>query len=145
MIDESIINNSIYFSMYVEPMDKIIKDIKNYEFRNYVPKKEFEYIFLYLTAPIKELKYILKIGSIIDKDTKIKSEGDGNLEFNKGRKTKFAYEILKVYELEKPIPLKELKEKYKFMPPQAFAYGDRYKKLSNDIIKQDRTLIINNE
>ena len=145
MKTKSTIENSIYLSIHVGPTNRIVSGIKNHEFRNYIPKKEFEYIFVYVTVPVKELKYIIKVGDIVEKNSKIKYEGDGNTEFNKGLMTKFAYEILEVYELEKPIPLKELKEKYNFNPPQAFAYGDKYKELSRDILNQNKKLIIKNK
>ncbi len=145
MKTESTIENLIYLSIHIGPVSKIITGLKTHEFRNYIPKKEFEYIFVYVTVPIKELKYIIKVGEIVEENSKIKYEGDGNAEFNKGLITKFAYEILEVYELEKPIPLQTLKEKYKFNPPQAFAYGNKYKELSKDILNQNKKLIIKNK
>ena len=63
--------------------------------------------------------------------------------FNKGLKnSKYAYEIKQLYELEKAIPLKELKEKYGFNPPQSYAYDVRYEKLTEDINKMDAKRII---
>ena len=48
---------------------------------------------------------------------KLDSDGDGNYDFNIGKKSKYAYPIIKVYELVYPISLEELKNKFDFIPP----------------------------
>lgn len=125
-------SKAIYVSINTHSVEKIVNKIKNHEFRNYIPKKEFDTLTLYVytTSPKSELKYLLKIGRIIRYPDQILVEGDGNSEFNIGQKNKFAYRIDSVYELESAIPLKELKENYEFTPPQAFAYSDRYPSLT---------------
>ena len=59
-----------------------------------------------------------------------KNNGIGNIEFNQGDKTKYAYHIDKIYKID-PINLKTLKEKYHFTPPQGYAYDTRYENLTN--------------
>ncbi len=102
-------NDGIYVSIKPNPISKIMKGIKNHEFRNYVPKESFKFLYVYVSAPQSELKYVIEIGKIVQYPEKVEDYGDGNLEFNKGQKSKYAYPILKVYELINPISLKILK------------------------------------
>lgn len=51
---------------------------------------------------------------------KLDSDGDGNYDFNIGKKSKYAY----------PISLEELKNKFDFIPPQAFSYAETFAKLT---------------
>ena len=69
--------------------------------------------------------------------------GDGNLDFNKGKKSKYAYPIIKVYELTNPISLEELKNKFGFVPPQAFSYAETFTELTEYIIKAEKVVVIN--
>lgn len=137
--------DSIYLSIKKSAIDKIVKKEKNHEFRNYIPKKKFKYIFVYVSLPVSELKYIIEIKKILEKPAKIEYEGDGNNQFNYGEKSKFAYEIYKVYEFKKSIPLKKLKEEYNFNPPQSFAYADCYLKLTENLINREKRLLWINE
>ena len=127
---------SIYISIKPIYLRKIESHEKNYEFRNYIPKKEFDTLFVYESYPTCELKYIIQIENIIEFPNKIDELGIGNYEFNNGNMSKYAYQIKSVYMLERPIKLKELKEKYNFNPPQSYAYNDTYKELSEYIISK---------
>jgi len=109
---------------------------KTYEFRNYYPKEKIDILYVYETSPTCALKYIIHIGKIIKVPDRIKETGIGNAEFNVGNKTKYAYKIKNIYILEKPILLKELKEKYSFTPPQAYAYDTKYPLLLETIRSQ---------
>ena len=126
--------NGIYVSIYPKHTNNIEKKLKNYEFRNYIPKKEIEYLIVYETVPTCAIKYIIKLGDIVKYPDKKKENGIGNKEFNTGEKNiKYAYEIKEIKKLLNPISLKELKEKYGFMPPQGYAYFDKYEELTKDI------------
>lgn len=138
-------DKAIYISIHPISLNKIITGIKNHEFRNYIPKNEFNKLYVYVTKPIYELKYIIHISEIIKTPNKIIEHGYGNKEFNLGNKSKYAYKIKDVYELKKPISLKELKEIYNFTPPQAFAYDYRYLKLTNRIESSEKELRLNNK
>ena len=63
MSDELI--NGIYVSIKQEPTSKIVQGIKNHEFRNYIPKKSFKFMYVYVTAPQSQLKYVIEIGNIL--------------------------------------------------------------------------------
>lgn len=135
-------NNGIYLSIKTDPISKIVQGIKNHEFRNYVPKESFNFLYVYVSAPQSELKYVIEIGEIVKYPKKLDNHGAGNLEFNKGEKSKYAYPILKVFEVVRPIPLKELKEKFAFVPPQAFSYSKTFSELTNYIEKAEKVVII---
>ena len=135
-------NNGIYVSINPVPVSKIIQGIKNHEFRNYVPKESFQFLYVYVTVPKCELKYVIEIGKIVQYPNRLEVDGDGNTEFNSGNKSKFAYPIKKVYELSNPISLKELKEKFAFVPPQAFSYSKTYPELTDYIQKAEKVVII---
>ena len=122
--------SAIYISIKPIHLNRIVNGTKNYEFRNYVPKKEFDTLYVYESYPTSSLKYIIKIDKIVKSPDKIDDKGIGNIEFNQGDKTKYAYHIDKIYKID-PINLKTLKEKYHFTPPQGYAYDTRYEILTN--------------
>lgn len=132
----------IYVSINPASTYKIVQGIKKYEFRNYVPKRNFKFLYVYVTAPKSELRYIVEIGNVVQYPTKLRGESDGVSEFNKGSKAKYAYPVLDVYELLKPISLEELKKEYAFVAPQAFAYDTAYPFLTEYIKSADKQLIV---
>ena len=138
---QKIIDRSIYLSIHKEALDNIASGLKNHEFRNYIPKKPFEYVFVYETAPESKIKYILKIKKTLDINQKIEYIGIGNSEFNAKTKSNFAYQISKVYQIGEYLSLEKLKNQYNFTPPQAYAYGNKYNELSKFIIQQKRNLL----
>lgn len=141
MSDE--LTSGIYVSINPEPTSKIVQGIKNYEFRNYIPKKGFKFLYVYVTAPQSKLKYVIEIGNIVKYPEKLEINGDGNLDFNMGKKSKYAYPIIKVFELINPISLEELKNKFGFVPPQAFSYAETFEELTEYILKAKKMVIIN--
>lgn len=136
---------AVYMSINPNATQKILDQIKNHEFRNYIPKQPFDMIFAYVTAPISSLKYVIEINRIIKYPDLINYEGDGNIEFNLGNKTKYAYEIHSVYEIDNHISLSQLKNDYNFIPPQAFAYDKRYEMLTDHIINSKLNLLFANK
>ncbi len=124
---------AIFMSIKEIHVNKILKRIKNYEFRTQKPKNNFEYIIVYVPVPIKQIKYILKVKQPIVTPNKIQENGIGNREFNKEIKKKYAYFIENVYEINKPLNLENLKKDFNFTAPQSFAYGEKYEELLNYI------------
>lgn len=121
----------IYISIKPVHLNRIVTGKKNYEFRNYYPKEHIDVLYVYESSPTCELKYIIQLGEIVEYPNKIIKEDYCNDDFNNGLKSsKYAYEIKQLYELERYIPLKELKEEYGFKPPQVYAYDVRYEKLT---------------
>jgi predicted transcriptional regulator len=136
------LTNGIYVSINPEPTSKIVQGIKNHEFRNYIPKNNFKFMYVYVTAPQSQLKYVIEIGDIVKYPEQLENDGDGNYDFNIGNKSKYAYPIIKVYELASPISLQELKNKFGFVPPQAFSYAETFAKLTEYVSKAEKTIII---
>ena len=136
----------IFISIKPEFTEKIENGEKNYEFRKYIPKEEFDKLYVYETVPTCSLKYILTIDKIIKFPNKIDEKGYGNNDFNKGlKKSKFAYHISKVEKIDNPISLKELKNRFGFTAPQSYAYDTRYSELVNYISTLSTEVVINNE
>lgn len=77
----------------------------------------------------------MKVKQLVVTPNKISIEGYGNKEFNNTNKEKYAYPIESVYEINKPIKLDILKQKYNFTAPQSFAYGEKYQELLEYIDK----------
>lgn len=139
-------NKGIFISIKPEFTKRIEMGEKNYEFRKYIPKEEFNKLYVYETVPSCSLKYILTIDKIIEYPNKISEKGYGNVDFNNGlKKSKFAYHILKVEKLDNPIPLKELKTRFGFAAPQSYAYDTRYPELVDYINTLAKKVIINNK
>lgn len=127
--------SAVFMSIKEIHMNRILSKIKNHEFRTKKLKNEFDYIIVYVPAPIKELKYILKVKQPVASPNKISINGYGNKEFNNVSTEKYAYPIESVYEINKPIKLDILKQEFNFTAPQSFAYGEKYKELLDYIDK----------
>ena len=134
----------IYVSINPNSTFKIVHGTKKYEFRNYIPKSNFKFLYVYVTAPKSELRYIVEIGEIVKYPNMLVGNSDGVSEFNEGTKSKYAYPVIKVYELINPISLNELRKKYAFSAPQAFAYDNAYPALTNYIKSMEKQLIVSN-
>lgn len=130
--------NAIFISIKPIHVNNIIKGLKEFEFRNYIPKKSFDTIFVYTTIPVAKLEYILKVDYIVEYPEKITIESESVEEFNKGNLTKYAYHISKIYELDNHITLRKLKTDFDFSPPQAFAYDKKYNELIKYIEKANK-------
>lgn len=127
--------SAVFMSIKEIHINRILTKIKNHEFRIKKPKKDFDYIIVYVPTPIKELKYILKVRQPVVSPNKIIIDGYGNKEFNNTKQEKYAYPIESVYKINKPIKLNILKQKFNFTAPQSFAYGEKYKELLDYIDK----------
>ncbi len=136
----------IFLSIKPEFTKKIEIGEKNYEFRKYIPKEEFNILYVYETVPTCSLKYIITVDKVLEYPDRIPEKGYGNEDFNNGlKKSKYAYHILKVEKLDNPISLKELKSKFGFVAPQSYAYDTRYPELVDHINTLSKKMVINNE
>ena len=133
----------IFLSIKPEFTKRIETGEKNYEYRKYIPKENFELLYVYETVPTCSLKYVLHIDHIVEQPNKIFEKGFGNDDFNKGlKKSKYAYHIKAVEKLDTPISLKKLKEEFGFSAPQGYAYDTRYPTLVEYINKAPKQRII---
>lgn len=126
----------IIISLKPKFAELIEKREKTHEFRKNVPKNVPQRIWIYVTHPVAELKYIAEVDNYIEFPKKIQEKGFGNSDFNFGKKkSKYAYPIKKLYRLRKPICLNELRNQHSFVAPQNFAYIDRYETIKTEVLK----------
>ena len=136
-------SKGLFISIKPKYTKRIENGEKNYEFRNYVPKEDFDKLYVYESSPTCSLKYILTIDRITKYPDKILEKGYGNEDFNKGlKKSRYAYHISKVEKLKEPIELKVLRKDYDFNAPQSFAYDKRYPSLSEYLNKISCDIIL---
>jgi len=126
----------IFLSLKPNFATLISKQKKTHEFRKYSPKLEVDEFFIYVTSPVAKIKFLAEVGTPVQFPEKIKIAGEGNDDFDKGlKKAKFAFPIIHFHELNKPIPLEELRERFNFTPPQSFAYDYKYPNLVKQLKK----------
>ena len=53
----------------------ILKKMKNYEFRKYIPKEGVKRVWVYTAMPIGKLEYMIDIDKVIKYPEKIKEDG----------------------------------------------------------------------
>lgn len=100
-------------------MQQIVTCEKTYEFRKYCLQQSVERIWFYRTAPYSSIEYICEILPARTRnpgDAALEEDGLGNREYNMRHKDwdgyDFAYRILSVYRIDKPITLGELRQKH---------------------------------
>jgi predicted transcriptional regulator len=115
--------SDIIISIYGEHVKKMVDRAKNHEFRGWKIPESVHRVWIYITKPSSELRYMCifgphKTAGEIDED------GIGNADFNQGKKlsSKYAYEVLQMYELNNPVPLDLMRKKGWPTAPQKFAY-----------------------
>ncbi|KAJ7052253.1 hypothetical protein C8F01DRAFT_930086, partial [Mycena amicta] len=113
-------------------MDRIVQQLKDHEFRNYLIPNTVCRMWLYVSSPAQTLKYIAVVsagkrpGEIALGTTG--TSKDGNADFNAGSRADcgvfatHAYEILELYELRAPLALKTMQTVYKATFPQKYSY-----------------------
>ncbi|TAQ88382.1 hypothetical protein B7494_g3307 [Chlorociboria aeruginascens] len=96
-------------------MQQIVSGQKTYEFRKRCLEPSAERMWFYSTAPQSSMEYICEILPARTRnpgDLALEEDGLGNKEFNTRHKDwegyDFAYKILSVYKIEKPITLDDL-------------------------------------
>ncbi|KAI1146914.1 hypothetical protein F4825DRAFT_439144 [Nemania diffusa] len=119
--------SDIMVSLHPEHIAKIVDRTKNHEFRAWKIPQQVSRIWVYITRPESQLKYLCIFGEPKTPGEIEDEKGIGNVDFNQGMMAaKFAYEILQVYELNNPVSLDEMKkkgwvsgapQKYLYIPP----------------------------
>ncbi|KDR70139.1 hypothetical protein GALMADRAFT_254978 [Galerina marginata CBS 339.88] len=104
-------------------MNNIVERKKNHEFRKYLISNTVERMWFYVSSPDSTLRYIATIGHGKSPGEIEDEEGLGNADFNAGLKvSKYGYEIKELYQLNEPLALTEMKERYGASCPQRFSY-----------------------
>jgi predicted transcriptional regulator len=94
---------------------------------------------LYVSSPTQTLQYVAIISHGKKPSEIAVEDGIGNADFNAGLKkdvAAYAYEILQLYELRNPLPLKEMQRRYKASFPQRYAYVSQ--RMLDDIAVEDQ-------
>lgn len=65
----------IIITIRKEPSMNILKKMKNYEFRKYIPKEGVKRVWVYTAMPIGKLEYMIYIDKVIKYPEKIKEDG----------------------------------------------------------------------
>ncbi|KAI0541960.1 hypothetical protein GGR58DRAFT_454585 [Xylaria digitata] len=117
-------HSDIMVSLHPEHIGRIVDRTKNHEFRVWKIPQQVSRVWIYITRPESELRYMCLFGDPKTPGEIQNTKGIGNAEFNQGRMAaKFAYEILQVYELNNPVSLDEMKRKgWVAGPPQKYTY-----------------------
>ncbi|KAI1196376.1 hypothetical protein F5X97DRAFT_305347 [Nemania serpens] len=120
-------HSDIMVSLHPEHIARIVDGTKNHEFRAWKIPQQVSRIWIYITRPASQLRYMCLFGEPKTPGEIEDENGIGNVDFNQGKKAaKFAYEILQVYELNNPVSLDEMKkkgwvagapQKYTYIPP----------------------------
>ncbi|KAF6842974.1 hypothetical protein CMUS01_02552 [Colletotrichum musicola] len=115
--------SDIFISIHPEHAERIVAGTKNHEFRAYRIPNTVSRMWLYVTRPASELRYMACIGEAREPG-EIDEDGLGNAEFNRGqKKSRFAYRLHEVYELNDPVPLAEMQRNdWLHGPPQKYAW-----------------------
>ena len=74
-IDGVDISNDIIITIKKEPSENILKGIKTYEFRKYIPKTGIKRIWVYTGMPVGKMEYMIEIDKIIKYPEKIDKDG----------------------------------------------------------------------
>ena len=133
--EETLEEEKRWIMISIEPKyyEELTKGLKKYEYRRGNFIKEPVKAFVYCSSPKKEVGAIIDLGEPIygdaDKIAKIKEEEvagsyDMMMEWMEGFKKSCAVPIksVKVFD---SVKLEELREKFKFHPPQRFMYLDK--------------------
>jgi hypothetical protein len=114
--------SDIIISIYGEHVEKMVTRMKTHEFRDWKIPDSVCRVWIYLTKPAKELRYMCIFGPA-QTQGQIHEDGVGNAEFNQGmKKSRFAYEVLQMYELNDPVSYQSMKDHGWPTAPQKLAY-----------------------
>jgi predicted transcriptional regulator len=114
--------SDVIISIHPGPAEQIANGRKTHEFRNYKLPPQVSRIWIYVTAPVSELRYMATVGPA-QEPGQIPSNNAETEAFNAGRGSQFAHELLQVYQLNNPVPLAMIKERgFMKAPPQKYQY-----------------------
>ncbi|KAK8065936.1 hypothetical protein PG997_012683 [Apiospora hydei] len=115
--------SDIIVSIYGEHVKRMVERTKTHEFRSWKMPESVHRVWVYITKPASELRYMFLMGPPKTRG-EIDDDGIGNAEFNAGKKkaATYAYEVLQVYELNNPVSLETMKQYGWPTAPQKYAY-----------------------
>lgn len=116
--------SDVIVSIHPEHVKHIVDGTKTHEFRDFRLYSTVARIWIYITKPVAELKYMATVGEYkLPGEIPLDDPGIGNAEFNEGKGSKYAYELRQVYQLNNPVSLERMKENgWVEQAPQKFEY-----------------------
>ncbi|KAH9838746.1 uncharacterized protein C8Q71DRAFT_544982 [Rhodofomes roseus] len=109
----------VILPMTDECMQQIVQREKTYEFRRYRLNASVKRVWFYLKAPLSHISYVCEIDPArtrLPGDPPLPEDGIGNKKFNERHpdmeRCDFAYRVLSVRKLPRPVSLEELKRVY---------------------------------
>jgi predicted transcriptional regulator len=129
-------------------MEYIANGSKNFEFRKYRISDDVKRIWFYVTAPESRISHICEVEPArtrLPGDEPLPLNGYGNKEWNEHLfDSDFAYEIKSVYELNNPVTLQILKERYGLGgAPRGLVYVSE--QLALDVPWQEQKMVLSRE
>jgi hypothetical protein len=98
----------VILAIHPSHVTNIISGFKTCEFRKYRLSPDVRFLWLYETAPVFAIRYVLEVDSVL-LPGQLSGSGLGTDDFNAGLKaSKFAYPILRSFRLPAPISCSEL-------------------------------------
>ncbi|ETS78344.1 hypothetical protein PFICI_10406 [Pestalotiopsis fici W106-1] len=115
--------SDIIISIYCEHVENMTKRRKTHEFRDWKIPETVHRVWIYVPRPISELRYMCTLGPAKTAG-QIHEDGLGNAEFNQGmmKRSKFAFEVLSMYELNNPVSNQVMQQNGWPRAPQKFSY-----------------------
>lgn len=114
--------SDIIVSIYGEHVQRMVQRIKTHEFRSWKFPNTVHRVWIYITKPESQLKYMCIFGPPKGRG-EIDETGFGNAEFNRGlKRSTVAHEVLDMYELNNPVSYAIMKQYGWPTAPQKFAY-----------------------
>jgi hypothetical protein len=112
----------IFMSIKPEHINNIAARLKNHEYRGYLLPSSVHHIWFYTSAPASAIHYVARVSGGKVPGQVPEDGGLGNEDFNAGRKvSKYGYEVLELWKLERPITLQLARAKgYLKGPPQKY-------------------------
>lgn len=119
------IKTDIIISIRQPHLDHIVSQKKNHEFRAYLLPKQVTRFWIYEPSPVSVIKYIAEVSNRKRPGEVVDGGFIRNSDFNQGKIAdgNFAYEILNLEALDKPITLSHMKAKgWLLGAPQKYCY-----------------------
>ncbi|KAH8666273.1 hypothetical protein BX600DRAFT_435685 [Xylariales sp. PMI_506] len=116
--------SDIIISIYGDTVKKMVDGTKTHEFRAWKMPETVCRVWVYITKPTSELRYMCIFGPP-QVPGEIDEHGVGNMDFNQGKRAsaqKYAYAIRQMYELNNPVSLKVMRDNGWPTAPPLFAF-----------------------
>lgn len=102
--------SDVIISANFDEVKHIIEGASTHIFRDFRIPRQVVRIWIYTTAPVCHLRFMAAISDWkMPGDIGPEDQGVGTAEFNANKSTKYAYELLQVYELNNPVSLERMK------------------------------------